>query len=247
MSENIGPQLPPGFERKRKQKLPVGPLLPPSKSLKVEHVEQVETEEKESDDDVYGPKIPMTSLSAEEKKRIEDRELQEKLERIENRMVAKPVKSSSGSEGTGLTRESWMIVPPKPNLRAPVAQLKARQFSQKSTEEIVDQSIWTSTPETKEAAELEAARKLLLNNEKQMRESLKEEKAKQLAQSINAETRPQSLLEIHAESKTTTDISHKRFDRERDIVGRQMNSSKRDQLVKDAKVLDSKFAPSKFL
>ncbi|KAJ3254579.1 hypothetical protein HK103_007064 [Boothiomyces macroporosus] len=62
------------------------------------------------------------------------------------------------------------------------------------------------------------------------------------------EEKPKSLLEEFQEnmykskSYKADDLSHKRFDRERDIVGRRMDTKSRDDILNDAKNLSSKFS-----
>lgn len=256
----VGPQLPPAKAAKTSQSLEGEETAVAKRVASVarpnpDDSEKNQTQE-EDEDDIYGPQIPMSVLSKEHLDWLQEKERREKLLAIEKRMngsakEASTFKNGNGADAGPLVRGEWMLVPPSAAMRAPnpAAKLKSRQFSQKASgDEIIDQSIWTSTPETKASAELEAAKKLLKHNEAVNRESLKERRAKEIHAAINAETRPKSLMEMYSQDNMTiSDLSQKRFDRERDIVGRQMDGGKREQLVKDAKALDSKFAPSKFL
>ena len=259
---SVGPQLPPPPKvAKTSQSLEVEEKVVVKRVASVtmpnpDDLEKNQFEDGEEEEDIYGPQIPMSVLSKEHLDWLQEKERQEKLLAIEKRMngsakEALSFKNGNGADSGPLVRGEWMLVPPSAAMRAPnpAAKLKSRQFSQKASgDEIIDQSIWTSTPETKASAELEAAKKLLKHNEAVNRESLKERRAKEIHAAINAETRPKSLMEMYSQDNMTiSDLSQKRFDRERDIVGRQMDGGKREQLVKDAKALDSKFAPSKFL
>lgn len=201
----FGPQLPPGFKKRKPQndvpaeesekeiineksasdskaasdsntkpKVSIGPQLPPHlKRQKIQQEQEIVVKEIvkvrqsiEKEEWGYGPAIPK-QLSEQEKAELEEREKREMIEMIEARAFA-PVasagmKKTAGDKEKVVRREDWMLKPPEAN-RA-TTKLTSRTFSHKGTHE-VDQSIWTSTPDTKAKDELDAAKKQLYQQDK---------------------------------------------------------------------------------
>ncbi|KAJ3362484.1 hypothetical protein HDU91_003386 [Kappamyces sp. JEL0680] len=260
---SFGPQLPPGFLGKRKEveekeekesKRPaVGPLLPPGFKRQTPASPKETTaldHDSESEGDAYGPSAP----SAVDLERLRGQEQEAKYRAIEERAKSTGTSKSfqereSRSAATGKSapaREDWMLRPPDASIRSVGPQLKPRQFSSKSGQDHIDQSIWTATPQDRDRARLESAKKQLAL-EQSVAERERDQKARREASAQN-ESRPASLMEQHRQTHNDAldHASHKRFDRERDIVGRSMDSSKKEKLIRDASNLNSKFTSSKF-
>jgi hypothetical protein len=159
----IGPALPPGFQRKVKNE---------KESLR----EVLEAKSAPVEDD-YGPPLPVFEGDEER----EERERKERLEAIEARLKANPPKPSiKVTKETTLKREDWMTKPPQATIRSVGPQLKSRQFSMKSGQDTIDQSIWTAAPEDREKARIETAKREL-----DVIESEKQKRARDIADSHN--------------------------------------------------------------
>jgi hypothetical protein len=141
-------------------------------------------------------------------------------------------------------REDWMIKPPEAK-RAGFT--KKTVFSKKGVND-VDSAIWTASPADRE----EVLKKRKLDQGSQpIQISKKDQMAKEIVEEHNAKHRAISLLDQHQKKSGDGDekdnLDHKRFDRERDIVTRQVDKKKRDNMVQEAKSLSKKFLPGKFL
>ncbi|KAJ3268144.1 hypothetical protein HDV01_003378 [Terramyces sp. JEL0728] len=212
MEKKFGPTLPPHLQKQRESKAPIGPAKPEAAT--------------ESDDD-YGPVLPDL-----DEKTLKEQELQAKIAAIENR-ASKPLVKLVQDEPKA-KREDWMLVPPEAKLGM---EQKSKTFSRRSVESTALDTSWTETPQEKE-------RRLAENKRKPIGNAIPKKKIKE----EEPTDKPKSLLEEHQENmyKNKTfkadDVSHKRFDRERDIVGRRVDTKSRDQMLNDAKNLTFKFS-----
>lgn len=102
----------------------------------------------------------------------------------------------------------------------------------RGTELDVDQSIWTALPSEKQS----------------QLEPLPTHPSKQKQQVNPTKRTGKSLVDLHKEGTFKSvnskgeDISFKRYDRERDIVGVQMDLAKKRRIMKEAGDLSSKFS-----
>ncbi|KAJ3321852.1 hypothetical protein HDV06_003854 [Boothiomyces sp. JEL0866] len=216
--EKFGPSLPPHLQ-KRNSTAPVGPTKP-----------QTPADESDSDDD-YGPVLPDV-----DEKTLKEQELQAKIAEIESR-ASKPIKKPVQVEETKSKREDWMLVPPEAKRAQIGLEQKSKTFSRRGVESTSLDTTWTETPQERE-------RRLADTKRKPVVEVAPKKKVKEL----EPEEKPKSLLEefqenmYHNKTVKADDISHKRFDRERDIVGRRVDTKSRDEMLNDAKNLSSKFS-----
>jgi Protein of unknown function (DUF3752) len=219
----IGPQMPP-----KKEKKDVGPQLP----IRGSFVEQQQV----ALDQEFGPAInvAMKDLSPADLSFYKQRE----LEQINEKALAKKETEIVSR------REDWMLKPPEAK-RAGLT--KKTVFSKKGVND-VDSAIWTASPADRE----EVLKKRRLDQGSQpVQISKKDQMAKEIVEEHNAKHRATSLLDQHQKKggvgADKDNLDHKRFDRERDIVTRQVDKRKRDNMVQEAKTLSSKFSSGKFL
>jgi hypothetical protein len=229
MSRNYAPALPPGFKKSNNQdkksqdqlqESQIGPTLPPEWSRSVSPVED------------YGPQ-PLQGVSKAEIKAFE---LQQKIQEIEDRASKGP---KPKVEEKTLKRESWMMVPPPAMRSGAPNDMKSRSFSRNGTVDNVDQSGWTQQP----GAETNAKR--FKPNPKVS--SQRDVEYKEIVDTYNKVHRPSSLMEQHQEKYTKdtladTNLESTKFNRERDIVGKSLDSKAREKLINDSKKLSSKFS-----
>ncbi|KAJ3210404.1 hypothetical protein HDU82_008163 [Entophlyctis luteolus] len=214
-----------GASKRRRVMGPAGP--PPSVRQLQSHVES----NTRDDDDVFGPMPAPSSKEVDPEVELERKRLE-----IEAR-VANAVNNGSEGDADGessdkpKTRGAWMLVPPE---------------AKKLNADDVDQSGWTRLPgETKET------------NISLVRKEIAKPSATPLAESTsfdydavneyNKVHRPKSLMEMHtAEYVSSTkfaenDASSRKFDRERDLGSRRTSAKARDNLVRGADQLNSRF------
>jgi hypothetical protein len=231
MKNSIGPALPPGFKRKlpsdddenietnMPNKRSIGPLLPPG-------LRPSFGEEQVSSDDEFGPK----QLIGLTKEQIKEMELEQKILEIEKRASSKVMEAPKE-----LKREDWMLAPPSAKRVGVLNDQKSRSFSRHGVPEDIDQSGWVALPgDTK--------KKNMPITKPQSKK--KDQEYKVIVQDFNATHRSKSLMDQHQEKKSdaVNDLSFKRFDRERDIVGNTLGLDKREKLIQDSKNLATKFS-----
>ncbi|KAJ3215640.1 hypothetical protein HDU67_000174 [Dinochytrium kinnereticum] len=245
--DRFGPTLPPLKDKKGAPERPVrkkGPSMP----VNFNPMEYTPVEE-----DVVGP-LP---LPAGYEHIAEEIEQQRRLAEIEARARGKE-KADQVKSGRG----EWMLVPPEAARLNIGLEMKGRQFSKTIKSGTIDQSDWTALPgerreKTKdEAVEWQNTISVLIKAqgkrkrvEVERRELTEEEiVTEQFVRKHNESLRPKSLMAMHSDQYIKEqkyeedDASKRRFDRDRDLGSRRIDSSSRKKLLEQAGELDSKFS-----
>jgi len=221
MDGSFGPELPPGFKKEIKEDIPkkkiVGPLIPP------ELLGETPIEENnELDDDSIGPVLP-GSVKAQELL-----ERQKKKEEDLKNWEANEWKRLRENKEDNSKREEWMIS--LPERRTGLTGTGARKFSKSGDVGTRDDS-WTTKPS--ERTKYKPDRELL--NEKEEEEN--KIKSSQLMDQIEKKRGP-SLVELHqaelAKKQSSGPTERKPFDRENDVVHRQVDPQKRQKMIHDS-------------
>ncbi|XP_065055691.1 GPALPP motifs-containing protein 1-like isoform X4 [Rhopilema esculentum] len=242
----FGPALPPHMLSGKKEsdsdvdnikdKLSVGPALPPGWNRTAE-----KSDDDEEDDDFIGP-VPGEDDAYDESAL--------KRHEIEARATAMKDKLSGKGKEAALKREQWMTELP-PELGANIG-IVARTFKKKtlnSTEG--DRSVWTDTP---------ADRQRKLKEKLDKKEKVTKEEApapikKDLEtiariQEHNKQHRSASLMELHHEErkkkKGDGPSERRAFDRNQDLDLKRVDKKATSSFIKSSKNLNSKFENSRF-
>ncbi|KAJ3392718.1 hypothetical protein HDU92_008221 [Lobulomyces angularis] len=241
----FGPLLPPGFKKKKKvikvdeeSKKVKGPEIPDH--LKKKFSEEVDDDE---EDDIFGPILPKNYS----KEQAEIDAYQQKLNKIEDRIANKKTENGGSENLKKLKRGEWMLAPPEIATMPKLGDTRSRQFQRHAKEIITDRSDWTDSPEEK----LKKLQNPLKKEKKKKEEYLDiEQKKKQdnFLEQYNSERK--SLVEEYTsnylkDKKFEADEVKKRgFDREKDMTSFRLNPEKKQKMLNESKLLDSKFKKS---
>ncbi|KAI8849748.1 hypothetical protein BC829DRAFT_391085 [Chytridium lagenaria] len=237
-----GPALPPHLRNRQKETAPSPAPGPSSRrkgpSLPANFTPAAYVNQDDGDDDVVGP-LP---LPEGYEHLVEEMEQERRLAEIEAR--AQPVVKTEAK----VQREEWMLVPPQSKGPEVLVGMKGRSFASKSKSLTVDQSEWTALPgDRKEKPKDETNKRKRM--EMEHRQLTQEEITTQnFVQKHNEAIRPKSLMDMHtneyvkAKKFEEEDVSKRRFDRDKDLGARRIDSSSRQKLMEQAGQLDSKFS-----
>ncbi|KAG0056129.1 hypothetical protein BGZ83_006224 [Gryganskiella cystojenkinii] len=253
----------------------VGPTLPPSfvsSSSSSSYDQRRHYDDDSDDDDIVGPVLPSNLDREELSKQSRIREFEERSERMRKKLAGEDEKPTEKSKKP--VREDWMMVPPESKILGDdPLKITARTF-QKREQKPQDSSLWTETPadrekrsrggprdEDDEERERHKRSKRRGSDDDDDHHSVYRSRAdkerEEQIRKYNAERRSESLMEAHSSSYIKSKAwqnndgkednpSARPFDREKDVLGgRKIDHRQRDELVKQASDLGSKFARGK--
>ncbi|KAG0276029.1 hypothetical protein BGZ96_003500 [Linnemannia gamsii] len=198
------------------------------------------------------------------------RAFEERAERMRRKLDGKDEEVSEVKDKK-LIREDWMMVPPESRILGDdPLKITARTF-QKREQAPQDSSLWTETPADREKRLRGEPRERDEDSDRRKRSRRREDddeqqyhqRSRQDAEreeqirKYNAEKRSTSLMESHSnqyikskawqkDDKEHDNPSARAFDREKDVLGgRRVDHRQRDDLVKQAMDLGSKFSKGK--
>ncbi|KAK6332800.1 hypothetical protein TWF696_002823 [Orbilia brochopaga] len=238
-------------ENPEKRRRVVGPSLPapidqmPSRGPN-------EDDEDESSDDEIGPSLPGFGASAAEEEAAAQRRLAAHTKQQEDK----------------LTRDEWMIVPPKQedwSSRVDPTKIRSRKFqtgkgAKAPSAKGGDNSLWTESVADKAkrvADEVMGVRKPISQvgvDEDPLEKAarLEAEETQRRIDEYNAKHRGKSLMDEHSSSKDRKeedDPSKRAFDREKDIVGgsKRIGVQQKKQMLARAADFGSRFSKGSYL
>lgn len=212
----------------------IGPAMLPNLQ-NLENEEHASDSESSSD---YGPQPPSSHLTEEE---INAQERASKIQEIEARACLEKISKTDNKPSAYVKRDDWMTIPPD-SLRS-IGDSKSRKFSQKGKEQQSDSSLWTAKPSDRSKVELEIKKRKREEELAKNRPSKQDLDIKAAICVHNESIRGPSLFEQH-KLKNPENINElpPRFNRERDIVGRRVDLKSKQNILNDAKELESKFS-----
>jgi len=265
------PDLPPDLIKIKHTKRPLGPPRPQEDDylpdLPPDLIKTKRPQETDEDDTFSGPMpLPTESSSSDAASefRLRERETKERKD-AELAKSKKPV------------RDEWMLVPPKEiGLMRSIdpTKMKSRGFHQTSkphsgtvgpSSSSSGINLWTETPQERQQRledEVLGKRKRVELDEadeeddESRRKRLRDVAMKQKVDDYNKQSRPDTLLSSHAKKKKKAKDEPKEdkdpppiWDHARDmgLGGRLMDDSKRNDIVRGAKDLGSKFGKGTYL
>ncbi|KAF3919510.1 hypothetical protein ABW20_dc0100963 [Dactylellina cionopaga] len=215
------------------------------------HDENDENDDDSSSEDEIGPSLPSFGTSAAE----EEAAAQKRLE------------AHSRSKDDRLTRDEWMIVPPKQDdwtSRVDPTKIKSRKFqtgkgAKAPSAKGGDNSLWMESAADKAkrvADEVMGVRRPATQaaeeDPKEKAARLQAEETQRRIDEFNAKNRGKSLVDEHATSKDRKeedDPSKRAFDREKDIVGssKKIGLQQKQQMLARAADFGSRFSKGNYL
>ncbi|KAG0337478.1 hypothetical protein BG000_005340 [Podila horticola] len=221
---------------------------------------------------MVGPVLPNNADKDSLSKQSKIREFEERAERMRKKLAGEDeVPTAKASEPS---REEWMMVPPESRLLGDdPLKITARQFL-KREHKPQDSSLWTETPADREkrlrgepkdddegsSSRSKRSRRHGSDDDEPTYRSQADIEREEQIRKYNSERRSESLMEAHAskyvkskawQKNTNDDKEHdnpsaRAFDREKDVLGgRKIDHRQRDELVKQALDLGSKFSRGK--
>ncbi|KAG0326049.1 hypothetical protein BGZ99_010188 [Dissophora globulifera] len=240
----------------------LGPSLPSSVSIG----SQRQYDEDDSDDDIVGPVLPSDLDREALSKQSRIREFEERAERMRKKLNKVDEDDQATFKDTKTAREEWMMVPPESRLLGDdPLKVTARTF-QKRELKPQDSSLWTETPGDREkrlrgdprdgdGESSQRKKSKRRDDDDDVHRSQEDIDREERIRQYNAKNRSESLFDAHStkyvkskawQKETEDNPSARPFDREKDVLGgRRIDHRQRDELVKQASDLGSKFARGK--
>ncbi|KAG9327481.1 hypothetical protein KVV02_000430 [Mortierella alpina] len=259
----------PSYSSSERPKRVLGPTLPPTASTASSH--QYNNSDDSEDDDIVGPVLPSELDRDSLSKQSRIQAFEERAERMRKKLADD---DEAAAKDAKPTRAEWMMVPPESKLLGDdPLKITARTFLMREHQP-QDASLWTETPADREkrlrddpqddgegssrGRHKKSKRRGSDDDEPQPRSRADIEREEQIRK-YNAEKRSESLLNSHSNKyvkskawqkndKEHDNPSARPFDREKDVLGvggRKVDHRQRDELVKNAMDLGSKFSRGK--